>query len=310
MHDIPTTEAQLLRVLLTDSRCGIRHIADTIGKSRNWTAHAIRRLVSERVIRSYRIIVDPSLVYVERNTVLRIKTNPREEQLSRALLEMRQLESLDGISGEHSLLALFRFRNAGEFSTFLDDIDRTVAQTRAQSYETVQVLTTYKSHGFVLQPRDAVPQRITDMDWSLLRVITVQRADQEHPFPLTQEQIGSMLEPPMSQPGVSKRLRRLEDAGVIVGYSADIDFSRVGLPIKFFLQVRPRPGTVSSTARYVSTLPEVWDLYRTGEDFSLFATVRTASISEYNAFLRRLYQHPDVIDTRSQVSLEEWDVAV
>jgi len=253
-------------------------------------------------------VFDPAQVYAERNTILLIKTNPRELDVSTGLLDMPELESLDGISGDHSLLGLFRFRGSGSFVQFLDSVDQVVAKSRADKYQLVQVLTTYKTHGFALGSQPVQPKLVSSKDWDLMRTIYRQAPSEDAPFPLSQSEIGDRMDPCLSQPAVSKATRRLEDRGAIVGYSADIRFADIGLPIKFFLQIKPNPGTIAQTARMVSRMAEVWDLHRTSEDYSLFATVRTDSVDGYNQFLRRLYMNEDITDTQSQISLEEWFV--
>lgn len=137
-----------------------------------------------------------------------------------------------------------------------------------------------------------------------------QAPNEENPFPLSQSDIGKLMESRLSQPAVSKTMKRLENRGAILGYSVDIKFANIGLPIKFFLQIKPTLGSIAQTARKISMMNEVWDLHRTSEDYSLFATVRTSSVEAYNRFLRRLYENGDVLDTQSQISLEEWFVPV
>jgi DNA-binding Lrp family transcriptional regulator len=293
---------------MRNSKSSLATLSERIGKSRNWVARSIRKLVRNRVILSYVTVFDPAQVYAERNTILLIKTNPRELDVSTGLLEMLELESLDGISGDHSLLGLFRFRGSGTFVQFLDNVDQVVAKSRADKYQLVQVLTTYKTHGFALKREPAPAQLVSSKDWELLRTIYRQTPREEAPFPLSQSEIGDRMEPCLSQPAVSKAIRRLEERGAIVGYSADIRFSNIGLPIKFFLQIKSTPGTIAHTAQIVSKMNEVWDLHRTSEDYSLFATVRTNSVNGYNQFLRRLYVNEDIVDTQSQISLEEWFV--
>jgi Lrp/AsnC family leucine-responsive transcriptional regulator len=41
----------------------------------------------------------------------------------------------------------------------------------------------------------------------------------------------------MTAPAVAERVRRLEDAGVICGYHAEVDLARVGLPIRAFVHL-------------------------------------------------------------------------
>ncbi|MFW9891874.1 MAG: Lrp/AsnC ligand binding domain-containing protein, partial [Candidatus Thorarchaeota archaeon] len=62
-------------------------------------------------------------------------------------------------------------------------------------------------------------------------------------------------------------------------------------------------------AQKLADMEEVWDLYRTSEDYSLFATIRTESIESFNRFLRKLYENDSVLDTKSYISLEEWFVS-
>ncbi len=310
MHSITTSEQQLLHLLLRNSRAGAVALAQELSKSRNWVTRTLRRLVSANVIRAYTTILDPLQAYSERSTILLMKTNPREIGVSKSLLEMPGIESLDGVSGEYSLFGLFRFRTADAFELFLDMVDRTVAESGSKTYELVQILTTYKTNGFVVLSRPDAETHLSPRDWSLLDTVRRHQPSPISPFPLTQSEIGRRMRPVMSQPAVSKIMTRLEASGIILGYSVDLQFDHIGLPIKFFLEIKPAPGTISETAHVISKMEEIWDLHRTSAPFSLFATVRCRDISRYNQFLRRLYENENIIDTHSQISLEEWFIPV
>ncbi|MHA1936429.1 MAG: Lrp/AsnC family transcriptional regulator, partial [Candidatus Thorarchaeota archaeon] len=289
VQSITESEKRLLSVLLNNSRLSAAMIAEEINKGRNWVTRTIKRLVKTGVIRGYVTVLDPAQVYAERNTILLIKTNPRELGVSHAILEMPELESLDGISGEHSLLGLFRFRGSGAFEEFLDRVDSVVSMSGTGKYQLVQVLSTYKTNGFTLQKHRSRETSVSSKDWVLMSTIYRHSPSEDHPLPLSQGEIGKRMNPPLSQPAVSKAMQRLEKRHAIVGYTVDIDFSQYGLPVKFFLQVRSKPGTVAETAHVLSAMDEIWDLHRTSEDYSLFATVRTKDIDGYNQFLRKLY---------------------
>lgn len=310
MQSITESEKKLLDALLVNSRNPIANLGEEIEKGRNWVSRTVKRLVKQGVIRAYVTVLDPAQVYAERNTILIIKTNPRELGVSKALLEMPELETLDGISGEHSLLGLFRFRGSGAFQDFLDRIDNAVAKSGSGEYQLVQVLITYKTQGFVIKKKSERQKVISPKDWELISVLSRQQPDESSPFPCTQGEIGKRMEDPINQPAVSKAMLRLEKRGAIVGYTIEPDFKRIGLPIKFFLQIKTSPGKIAETARYISSFPEVWDLHRIGTDYSLFATIRTASVDAYNTFMRQLYLDEDIQDTQSLVSLEEWFVPV
>lgn len=71
----------------------------------------------------------------------------------------------------------------------------------------------------------------------------------------------------LSGPSVSERLRRLEEAGVIEGYTAKINPGVLGLPIAAWLRVRPIPGQLQKVADILRGLPEIVECDRiTGED--------------------------------------------
>lgn len=71
----------------------------------------------------------------------------------------------------------------------------------------------------------------------------------------------------LSPPSVSERLKRLEEAGIIAGYTARIDPRAVGLAIAAWLRIRPVPGELKRVADLLDKLPEIVECDRiTGED--------------------------------------------
>jgi len=306
-NTLSDAEKELLELLIQNSRYTPAIIGKTIGKSRNWVSRKIKTLVTKEVIRSYTTIVDPVQIKAARDTILFMKSNPREQDVSKNLLKMEELESLDGVAGEFSLIGFFRFDSQGAFEDLLDRVDSVVASSGAGKYNLVQVLTTYKKNRFKITS-EATESHLSSKDLALLRIIRRQIPTPAKPYPLTQEAIGKRMATPMRQPAVSKTIEKLLIKKAIVGYSIDIDFSLIGLPVKFFVRMKVSPGSSGETAQRLVDMDEVWDLYRTSEDYTLFATVRTESIESFNRFLRKLYENENVLDTHSYVSLEEWFV--
>ena len=71
----------------------------------------------------------------------------------------------------------------------------------------------------------------------------------------------------LSPPSVSERIRRLEEAGVIEGYTLAINPKALGLPIAAWLRIRPIPGQLQKVAELLRALPQVVECDRiTGED--------------------------------------------
>lgn len=84
----------------------------------------------------------------------------------------------------------------------------------------------------------------------------------------------------LSAPSVAERIKRLEDAGIITGYSANISPEALGFPISVWLRVRPMPGEIKRVAKILQKIPEITQCDRiTGEDCFL-ARASVASIAE------------------------------
>jgi len=299
-------ERHLLEALMRNSRDTPAVLGQLVGKSRNWVSRTIRLFVKRGILRGYTTIIDPAQVQGARVTVLFMKSNPREQDVSKKLMEIGELESLDGIAGNFSLLGFFRFDSQGAFEDLLDRVDSVVATSGAGKYNLVQVLTTYMKNRFRVIPTEPSESYLSQKELALLRIMYCHEPTPESPFPLTQEEIGDRMNPPLSQPAVSKSIERLLMKHAIVGYSINTDFGLIGLPVKFFVRVKVAPGRASDIAQKLTGMCEVWDLYRTSEDYSLLATVRTSNIMAFNQFLRRLYEIESVLDTESYISLEEW----
>ncbi|MGW7682765.1 Lrp/AsnC family transcriptional regulator [Kribbella sp. NPDC054772] len=71
----------------------------------------------------------------------------------------------------------------------------------------------------------------------------------------------------LSQPAVSARIQRLERSGVITGYRALVEPTRVGLNIHAVVRVRTSHARIPEALELFATRPEIVTTYRlTGED--------------------------------------------
>ncbi len=81
----------------------------------------------------------------------------------------------------------------------------------------------------------------------------------------------------LSPPAVAERMRKLERAGVIKGYRAELDFEALGLPLVAIIRVTaPTTEAIAAVPRLAEELPEVLECHRvTGaESHVLRAVVR------------------------------------
>jgi Lrp/AsnC family transcriptional regulator, leucine-responsive regulatory protein len=83
----------------------------------------------------------------------------------------------------------------------------------------------------------------------------------------------------LSSPAVAERIQRLQDAGVIRGYHADLDPAALGRPLTAIIRMRPAPRQIAKVAELARATPEVVECQRmTGEDcFLIKAHVRSVA---------------------------------
>lgn len=88
---------------------------------------------------------------------------------------------------------------------------------------------------------------------------------------------------------VLKRIRRLEDDKVIIGYETRVDRHKVGLDMSSFILISTgeKPGTVN-IGKKIAALPEVQDVHFTAGDFYYFAKVKTRDSKEHNELIKKL----------------------
>lgn len=95
----------------------------------------------------------------------------------------------------------------------------------------------------------------------------------------------------LSPPSVAERMRRLEEAGVIEGYTARINPKMLGLPLAAWLRIRPLPGKLQEVMGVLRGLPEIVECDRiTGEDCFL-ARAHVSSVEALEELIDRIIPH-------------------
>jgi Lrp/AsnC family leucine-responsive transcriptional regulator len=95
----------------------------------------------------------------------------------------------------------------------------------------------------------------------------------------------------LSAPAVTERVQRLERAGVIAGYRAEIDARAVGFPIAAIVRIRPLPGQLQRIPEIARETPEVAECYRiTGEDCYLLR-LHLRALDDLEEILDRFTPH-------------------
>ncbi|BCG93816.1 AsnC family transcriptional regulator [Mesorhizobium sp. 131-2-1] len=92
----------------------------------------------------------------------------------------------------------------------------------------------------------------------------------------------------LSAPSVAERIRKLQENGVIEGYTVRINPAALGMKLSAWLRIRPVPGQLAVVAEIIRDLPEIAQCDRvTGED-CFIALAHVGSVSELERVIDRI----------------------
>lgn len=129
------------------------------------------------------------------------------------------------------------------------------------------------------------------VDWRLLAEL---QADGR----LSYKELGRRVN--LSAPAVADRVRRMEETGVIRGYSVDVDARQAGLPILAFVQMRCSLGNCLLKTSASGDFPEIVEIHKLSGDHCTMLKVRAASLEHLEGLFERLGRHGEM---RSSVVL-------
>jgi len=112
----------------------------------------------------------------------------------------------------------------------------------------------------------------------------------------------------LSKSPTQARMKRLEDAGVITGYRANLDPIRMGQAHVAFVEVRlsdTREAALQAFNKAVLAVPEVEQAHMIASRFDYLLKVRTTDIQDYRRVLaERISALPHVASTSTYVAME------
>lgn len=104
-----------------------------------------------------------------------------------------------------------------------------------------------------------------------------------------------------------RRIRNLEDAGVLSKRVALVDPSKVNLAITALVFIRTNEHNKDWLDRFVAGIdrfPEVVEAYRTSGEIDYLLKVMVPDIAAYDEFYKRLIEEVDLYDVRSTFVME------
>lgn len=105
-----------------------------------------------------------------------------------------------------------------------------------------------------------------------------------------------------------RRMKRLEDDGVIAGRVALVDAEKVGLGLSVFILVRTSrhdPDWLKLFRDAVTSLPEITGVYRMSGDLDYILRARVADVKAYDRLYQRLISRVPLTDVSASFVMEE-----
>ena len=128
-----------------------------------------------------------------------------------------------------------------------------------------------------------VPQSLDSFDRAILAIL---QKDNTTP----QRVIGEAVN--LSAPAVQRRIKRMEETGIIRANVALVDPAKVGHPITLFVEVEvesERAELIDAAKRGFIALPEVQQCYYVTGDADFILVITVATMAAYEALTRRLF---------------------
>jgi Lrp/AsnC family transcriptional regulator, leucine-responsive regulatory protein len=92
----------------------------------------------------------------------------------------------------------------------------------------------------------------------------------------------------LSAPSVGDRVRRLEDTGVIAGYTVQIDPSKLGFGLTVVIRARPLPGELLNMVEAIKETPQIVSCERISGDDCFIARAHVRDVQEMEAVIDRI----------------------
>lgn len=112
----------------------------------------------------------------------------------------------------------------------------------------------------------------------------------------------------LSQNACWRRVKLLEERGVIQGQSLRLDRNALGLGLTVFMMIRTRSHSaewLQAFRRHVLTISDITDFYRIGGDYDYLLKIVTHDMKSYDHVYQRLIEKLDLESVTSYFVMEE-----
>lgn len=116
------------------------------------------------------------------------------------------------------------------------------------------------------------------------KILTILQQNARTPLKVIAEQVF------LSSPAVSARIERLESAGYILGYQAQLSCAAMGYQIKAFINLEIEPSQKPEFYPYIEGCPNVMECDCVTGDYSMFIKVCFHTTQELDQFINQLHR--------------------
>ena len=145
-----------------------------------------------------------------------------------------------------------------------------------------------------------MPGRLDEIDRKILRLL---QADCRLTMQEIAERVGLSASP------YHRRIKIMEDAGLIKGYVAIVDQRKIGLPVSVFVSIkleRQREKDLEAFSRAISRWPEVLECYLMTGHRDYLLRVVVEDLQAYEKFLKqKLTLVPGIASIESSFALDQ-----
>jgi len=137
-----------------------------------------------------------------------------------------------------------------------------------------------------------------DLDEIDVRILALLQEHCKMPLAKIGQRVG------LSAPAVIERIKKLEESGVITGYTALLDTRKLGCDITAFIGVlTSHPGGIRDVEQQIEHRPEVLECHHVTGGYTLLLKVKTANTTTLEELISHLRSIEGVARTETMVVL-------
>ena len=147
-----------------------------------------------------------------------------------------------------------------------------------------------------------IPSNVLTLDETDRRILSALQRDASQSLESLGETVG------LSRNACWRRIRALDEAGVIKGRVALLDAGKLGLGLTVFMLIRTNahaPDWLETFSRATRSMPEILGVYRMTGDLDYLIRARVSDMADYDRLYQSLIRRVPLSDVSASFVMEE-----